>query len=159
MKPVRLLALLLTLAACQAEEVYLYEVNPVEVTQPGADKVNQKSDLEFLSLAYSDLFGSTIPANELNRMVIAYESMGDKALVADMIIRNLLNSPGVQIPSGSSMRANPDQFITDTYRKFFIREPGEYERWYLRQLITEDPDMTPEMIYYAFLTSAEYRYY
>ncbi len=144
---------------CQAEDVYLYEVNTVNVVQSGAEKVNQKSDLEFLSLAYSDLFGSTIPAQELNRVVVAYESMGDKSLVADMIIRNLLNSPGVQIPSASSMRANPDQFITDTYRKFFIREPGEYERWYLRQLITEDPDMTPEMIYYAFLTSAEYRYY
>lgn len=159
MKPVFILSLCLLLMGCQAEDVYLYEVNTVNVVQSGAEKVNQKSDLEFLSLAYSDLFGSTIPAQELNRVVVAYESMGDKSLVADMIIRNLLNSPGVQIPSASSMRANPDQFITDTYRKFFIREPGEYERWYLRQLITEDPDMTPEMIYYAFLTSAEYRYY
>lgn len=145
--------------ACNQEDVYLYEVNPVEVNQPGVEKANQKSDLEFLSLAYADLFGTTISSIQLNVMVQAYESMGDKTLIADIIIRNLLSSPGANIPTDASMRNDLDGFINDTYKKFFIRLPGEYESWYLNQLITEDPDFSPEMVYYAFLTSDEYRYY
>ncbi len=147
------------LLACEQEDIYLYEVNPVEVSQPGVEKSNQKSDLEFLSLAFADLFGTTISSSQLNTMVQAYESMGDKTLIADIIIRNLLSAPGAKIPTNAEMRADLDEFINQTYKKFFIRLPGEYESWYLRQLITEDPDFSPEMVYYAFLTSDEYRYY
>lgn len=147
------------LVACSAEDIYLYEVNQVSVSQSGVDKANQKSDIEFLSLAYADLFGSTISAQQLNSMVAAYSSMGDKTLIADMIIRNLLQVPGAQVPTNAQMRADVDAFINDTYKKFFIRDPGEYERWYLHKFITEDPEVTPVMVYYAFLTSDEYRYY
>lgn len=150
---------LLFLASCQKEDIYLYEVNQVSVSQPGVDKANQKSDIEFLSLAYADLFGTTISADNLNVMVQAYASMGDKNLIADIIIRNLINTPGARVPTDAEMRADIDGFITDTYKKFYIREPGEYESWYLRQLIEEDTDFSPDMIYYAFLTSDEYRYY
>lgn len=149
----------LLLLGCGQEDIYLYEVNPVAVNQPGVEKSNQKSDLEFLSLAYADLFGTTISSIQLNTMVQAYESLGDKTLIADIIIRNLLSAPGAKIPTNAEMRADPDEFINQTYKKFFIRLPGEYERWYLNQLITEDPDFSPEMVYYAFLTSDEYRYY
>lgn len=149
----------LFLVSCDQEDIYLYEVNPVEVNQTGVEKVNQKSDLEFLSLAYADLFGTTISSSELNVMVQAYESMGDKTLIADIIIRNLLNTQGAKIPTNAEMRNDLDGFINDTYKKFFIRLPGEYEIWYLKQLITEDSDFSPEMVYYAFLTSDEYRYY
>lgn len=149
----------LFLFSCQQEDIYLYEINPVEVNQAGVDKVNQKSDLEFLSLAYADLFGTTISSTGLTVMVQAYESMGDKTLIADIIIRNLLNTPGANIPTDVEMRNDLETFIDDTYKKFFIRFPGEYESWYLNQLITEDPDFSPEMVYYAFLTSDEYRYY
>lgn len=147
------------LLGCQQEDIYLYEVNPVEVNQAGVEKINQKSDLEFLSLAYADLFGTTISSSELSVMVQAYESMGDKTLIADIIIRNLLSTPGAEVPTNAAMRNDLDGFINDTYKKFFIRLPGEYESWYLNQLITEDPDFSPEMVYYAFLTSDEYRYY
>lgn len=150
---------ILWLSACQKEDVYLYEVDQVSVNQPGVNKANQKSDLEFLSLAYADLFGTTISADNLNIMVQAYASMGDKNLIADIIIRNLLNTPGARIPTDAEMRADVDGFISETYKKFYIREPGEYEVWYLKQLIEEDSDFSPEMIYYAFLTSDEYRYY
>ena len=46
--------------ACQPDKSYVFEVNPVEVSQVGVDKNNLKSDLEFLSLAFSDLFGESI---------------------------------------------------------------------------------------------------
>lgn len=146
--------------ACKpTENIYLYEVNDVSVTQSGIDKKNPKSDLEFISLAYSDLFGKTIPENSLQSMVLAYNAMGDKALIADLIIRNMLNSPEADVPTNQEMRADVEGFIVATFKKFYVREPGEYELWYFRSLIDGDSQITPEIIYYAFLTSDEYRFY
>ena len=159
MKYIKLLFISCMLISCQTDKLYLYEVNPVEVTQAGVEKQNLKSDLEFLSLAYADLFGETIPEALLNHMVDSYASLGDKALMADIIVRNLLNSPKAKVPDKSEMRSDVRGFITETYKKFYVREPGEYELWYFENLITSNTEITPEIIYYAFLTSDEYRYY
>ncbi|MEL7530993.1 MAG: hypothetical protein AAFN10_06785 [Bacteroidota bacterium] len=155
-----MLALALLMISCQGgQDVYLYEVNELEVNGTNLDKNNLKTDLEFLSLAYSDLFGTTIPENALNQMVNSYNSVGDKQLIADYIIRNMLEAPGASVPSDQEMRADIAAFVGDTYKKFFVREPSEYESWHFQQLIEQDSEISPEQIYYAFLTSDEYRYY
>jgi hypothetical protein len=154
-----LLSCFLFSACSQTETVYLYEVNEVEVSQPGVDKNSLKSDLEFISLAFSDLFGTTLTENQLLTLVTGYNAIGDKGLVADVIIRNFLNNPGADVPTTQEMKADVPAFIKATYRRFYVREPGEYELWYFENLIANDPDVTPEIIYYAFLTSDEYRYF
>ena len=152
--------LILSLSACKpVEDLYIYEVNEVEVVQPGIDKNSPKTDLEFISLAYSDLYGKTISNELLNSMVLSYNSLGDKTIISDLLIRNMLNSPEADIPSNQEMRNDIDGFIKATFNKFYVREPGEYELWYFRNLIQGDPDLTPELLYYAFLTSDEYRFY
>ena len=143
----------------QPQDVYIYEVNEVAVKQQSADKQNLKSDLEFLSLAYSDLFGEPIPNNILNQMLQAYQSLGDKALIADILIRNMLNEPNASVPSDADMRSDIKQFVEDTYLLFYVRQPSDYERWYFEELISSQSDITPEMVYYAFLTSDEYRFF
>lgn len=154
-----LLILCLCLVACKEDKFYVFEVNPVEVTQTGVDKNNLKSDLEFLSLAFSDLFGESISQEVLANMVNAYTSKGDKQLIADLIIRNMLERPEAEVPTSNQMRQDIDLFIQQTYKKFYVRDPGEYERWYFKNLIENDPDITPEMIYYSFLSSDEYRFF
>ncbi|MEL6135606.1 MAG: hypothetical protein AAFR59_19780, partial [Bacteroidota bacterium] len=116
----------------ELEKVYVYEVNEVEVNQTGISKDNLKSDLEFLSLAYADLFGNTITEDQLNAMTIGYNALGDRTLIADIIVRNMLNDPEADVPTSQNMRADIDQFIADTYLKFYVREPGAYERWQLK---------------------------
>ncbi|MEL6649211.1 MAG: hypothetical protein AAFQ87_00255 [Bacteroidota bacterium] len=155
-----LLVLGLSLVACQGgQDVYLYEVNEVDIRSTNLEKNNLKSDLEFLSLVYSDLFGTTVPENTLTQMLNSYNSIGDKTLIADYLIRNMLNAPNAGVPSDQEMRGDVEAFIGATYKKFYVREASEYERWYLKQAIEQDPDLSPEQIYYAFLTSDEYRYY
>jgi hypothetical protein len=149
----------LLLFGCESEQTYLYEVNNVTVRESGVSKENLKSELEFLSLAYNDLFATTLTEDQLFNLAQAYSSLGDKNLIVDILIRNFLNAPGANVPSSQAMRSDVNRFITDTYKKFYVREPGEYELWYLGNLIQNDPEMTPEMIYYAFLTSDEYRFY
>ncbi|MCB0846500.1 MAG: hypothetical protein KDE26_24795, partial [Bacteroidetes bacterium] len=125
--------IVLVLSACKStDDLYIYEVNEVEVTQPGIDKNSPKTDLEFISLAYSDLFGKTISNDDLNRMVLSYNALGNKSIIADLLIRNMLNSPQADVPSAQEMRNDIEGFITDTFKKFYVREPGEYELWYFR---------------------------
>lgn len=155
-----LLAVLLLFAlGCKKEQIFTYGVNDVTVEQPGAVKPNVKSDLEVISIAYTDLFGTTIPPDELDDKAKAYQSFGDKRLIIDMIILNFLNEPGVQVPTATAMRDDVEQFVADAYARFFVREPTAFEQWFVSDLIHKDQDITPELVYYAFMTSNEYRYY
>lgn len=154
-----LLTVALLLGACKKEKIYTYEVNDVGVEQPGAVKPNVKADLEFISIAYTDLFGTTIDPDRLEASARAYQSFGDKRLVIDMIILNFLNEPNVQIPSDADMRTDVEQFVADAYKRFFVRSPSAFEQWFVADIIRKDASITPELVYYAFMTSNEYRYY
>ncbi len=149
----------LLIEGCKKETDYVYGVNDVEVNPASAAKNNVKSTIEFVSIAYSDIFGSTIPQSYLQNLSLAYLAFGDKKLIEDVIIKNMLNTPGVQFPTQDEVLNNVDGFITNSYKKFYNRNPSEYELWQMRIMIQSDPSVTPEIIYYAFLTSDEYRYY
>jgi hypothetical protein len=150
---------LLALSGCKKEKIYTYGVDEVTVEQPGASKPTVKSDFELISIAYTDLFGTTIPPDKLQEAAISYQAFGDKRLVIDMLILNYLNDPSVILPSDASMRADLDAFVDATFRKFFVREPSAFERWYVADLIAKDATLTPNLVYYAFMTSNEYRFY
>ena len=144
---------------CKKEIIYTYGVNDVTVEQPGAIKPNVKSDLEVLSIAYTDLFATSIAPDKLEAMARSYQSFGDKRLVVEMVILNFLNDPNVVIPTDAAMRADVEAFVDATYKKFYVREPSAFERWFVSDLIRDDATLTPDVVYYAFMTSAEYRFY
>lgn len=151
------------LSSCKKEKEkiydYIYEVNDVNVNQTGVNKPNVKSTVEFISIAYADLFGTTIDQASLTNLSLAYMAFGDKKFIEDMIIRNFLNKSGAVIPDKSEMAANTGDFVKNAYRKFYNREPSEFEKWQIVNSINSDSTITPELVYYSFLTSDEYRYY
>jgi hypothetical protein len=149
------------LNGCKKEDskVYSYGVNSVPITQDGVAKPNVKSTIEFISIAYSDLYGNTIDQTTLTNLSTGYSAFGDKKLIEDMIIRNFLNAPGINVPTLVTMNADVNLFVKDTYKKFYNREPNAFELWQLTDLIKSDANVTPELIYYSFMTSNEYRYY
>lgn len=149
------------LSGCKKEikNEYIYELQEVKIKQASANKNAAKTDLEFISLVYSDLFGKNIGQDDLTKLITTYNSFGDKGLIVDMVIRDFLNRSEVKIPTQQEMQAAPEKFVSDTYKKFFVREPGEYEKYYLTDQIKKNPNLTPRLIYYTFLTSNEYKYY
>lgn len=149
----------LAFSSCKKENDYLYEVDPVGVSSGNGIKGNVKSTIEFISIAYSDLFGTTISSAELVKLDQAYQSFGDRKLIEDMIIRNFINESTVQIPTNAQMRADIPGFLDKSYRKFFNREAQAFEAWYLKDLIEKNAGINPAMVYYAMMTSNEYRYY
>lgn len=147
-------------AACTKTQVFdVYEVDPVSADPSGSTKVTEKSDIEFVSIVYSDLFESQITVDELTTLIGAYKSLGDRNIIIDRIIRAYLKDPGVVKPSNAAMRADVKQFIRNSFKRFLVREPDELELWYWNKEIVADTSMTVEQVYYVLLTTEEYKYY
>lgn len=151
--------ILAVVSGCQKEQNIIYDVNDVNVQQPNANKDYVKSLSEFISIAYTDLFGQNISQAQLQTLAVPYAGFGDLKLIEELIIKNFLNEPTVIIPTDAQMRSNIDQFLLDTYQKFLNRYPNEFELWHMKNVIEENEDITPELVYFAIMTSNEYRYY
>lgn len=156
----KLLAIIiLTFISCKKEKTFLYDVNPVNVQQNGSVKNNVKNTTEFISIAYADLFGTNIPQANLVNLNTIYNAFGDKKMIEDRIILNFINAAGSVIPALPSVNGDTVQFITNTYKKLYNREPGAFEKYYFKESIRTNSTITPVMIYYALMTSDEYRFY
>ena len=89
------------ITSCKKDISYIYGVNDSTVNQPGVNKPNVKSTLEFISIAYSDLFGTSIGAGDLTDLSLCYVAFGDKKFTEDLIIRNFLNNQSLNLTSAS----------------------------------------------------------
>ena len=159
MKNLLILLCIATLFSCTEEKKYQYGLDPVDVSQGGGIKTNQKSTTEFISIAYADLFGTAIPQTKLVNLSIAYSSFGDLKLIEQRIISNLLNDTTVHLPTTPSVNGDTLLFVTNTYKKFYNREPNEFEKFKWKEMIRSNSATTPLTMYYALMTSDEYRFY
>jgi len=150
---------LLVFLSCREETSFLYDVEPVTITGEGNGKHNLKSTTEFISIAYADIFGQGIASSTLQSLNVVYNAFGDKKLIEDRIIRGFLNDPAAIIPASVSVNNDTLLFISNTFKKFYNRQPNEFEKYYTLQLIKTEPFMSARVIYYALMTSDEYRYY
>jgi hypothetical protein len=162
MKSIKLSVLVLSsllFTACEKEVDYLYEVNPVSVQTPGSVKTNAKSTVEFLTIAWADLFGTQIPQQELSKLNTVYVAFGDKKMIEDRILLNFLSKSGVQIPAQTNVSGDTVLYINNTYKKLFNRDANAFEKYYLKEQIRLNASMTSKVIWYALMISDEYRYY
>lgn len=157
MKGVYYLLMLLIFGACSKEQKYVYGVEDVTVEQVGAVKPNVKKSTEYISIAYSDIYGKSIPSSLLDDLTKSYVAFGDVTVIEDLIIRNFLNDAAVSIPSNEEMRKDIPLFITQCYNQFYNRNPSGQEAWFFEKKINENSALTPSVIFYTFLTSNEYR--
>ncbi len=137
----------------------IYNIDTVGLYSSNADKTKQKSAEQFISILYSNLTNSTIPGDDLNNIAELSYSFGDKGLINTMLLENILGSPDIQIPTDEDMRNDLDAFVQQTYLKFYLRQPSEYEKYYFKNLIAENTGITPQMVYAAFAQSNEYLFY
>jgi len=160
--PRHYLLCLLTLAllgACQSNDTYFYEVNPLELPSSTANKNKAKSLDQYISILYANLFQDAISADELSEIHKVMESIGDKELAREVVISNLMNREGILIPTDEEMRNDLDLFLMETYKRFFVREPSEAEKTYMRSYINSNPDVSAELVYFSFAMSEEYQFY
>ena len=146
----------------EATEVYdnvIYGIDTVRIYASGAEKVKQKSQTQYISIMYGDLFGSNISDAELSELSELSLSIGDKSMANELTLSNYLKSTSLDIPTNSEMRADVESFVELTYLRFYQRNPGPYEKLYLTELIEKDTELSVMEIYTAFILADEYYYY
>jgi len=137
----------------------IYEVNTQTIYSSNAQKNKQKSPELIISIMYADIFNQGIQTNKLLEIAEIYLATGDKTMFNELIFSHFLKDPSAIVPTDGQMRADIDQFVEDTYIKFYQREPSEYEKHYMINLIESDANMTVENVYTAIILSNEYFFY
>ena len=151
---------LLLLFSCKKEKNVTYQLNDVTIENNTANKDHLKSTTEFISIAYSDIFGTVISTNKLTDLTRIYKAFGDKKLIEQMAIKNFLNEPSIQISQiDRSSMSTINSFVQNVYTKLYNRTPDEYELWFISNMIENDTALTSELIYFSLMTANEYRYY
>lgn len=150
----------IALTACKQDPSSVFEVENVTVSLNEGEKNRLKTDIEFVSIAYTDIFSTNISQNNLEEIITTYKSLGDKTLVIEMIVRKFISEGSGSIQNiDRSSSISIESFVTDVYKKLYNRTPDAYELWYLTDIIQKDQDINASLIYYSMMTANEYRYY
>ena len=147
------------LAACTEKENLSYGLQDQVVYEDKTQKTKRKSESEYISILYTNLYQQPITPNQLYKTQQVVQSIGDRTLAWEMLLSNYFNKPGIQMPDETFMRAETDSFINMAYRRFYLRRPGEAERAWFRNFIRNRNDATVEMVFTAFAASDEYAFY
>ena len=154
-----LLVCLFTLFFSCTEKEYIYEIDTQTILPVNSEKDKGKTDVQYISILYTNLFRKAMSPNDMLDALRAIESIGDKQVAYDILVSKYMNTGEVVFPSKEEMRANPEQFIRDIYKRFFVRQPTEAELTWMKNYIQSRPDALPEHFYFAFATSNEHFHY
>ena len=150
--------LLLCTWGCK-EESYIYEVNEVAVSPNNSTKEKEKTTEQYLNILYANLFQQALSPNELFNLTSVIQSIGDKQVAYETVVAKMLNDPDVVLPTKDEMRMDLDHFITESYKRFFVRLPTEAEKTFMVNFLESRPDLGPEHVYFSMATSNEYYFY
>jgi hypothetical protein len=154
------LLFLLVLFSCKQEnKTLLYEVSSIDVEPNNSGKDKEKSQEQFLNIAYANIYQQPLSPNELVDLSDVITSIGDKQVAYETVIAKMMAEPDVQLPTKADMDADVEQFVIDTYKRFFVRLPSEAEKTWFVNFIESNPNLTPEHIYFTFATCNEYYFY
>lgn len=162
---VKLLVLLIAgsfaISGCKKKEEFeqVYELDGFNALPPSAGKIKFKTDEQYISILYSNLFQKAISSKQLGEMVDAIYSVGDKDIAHEMIVAKFMKDPTIKLPTNAEMRADLDKFLEEAYKRFFVRNISEAERAWFKNYITSTPEVTVEFVYTAFALSNEYQFY
>jgi hypothetical protein len=154
-----LAAALMLASGCRPEPEVTFDLLPLEVGADGAEKDRLKTNDQWISILYANLFQETLPAGELFEIKQCLASIGDQEIGRAVVLANMMASEDVLLPSEQEMNADLDAFIHATYVRFLVRYPTEAETTWLANFVENNPAMTPELVYTSFALSDEYLYY
>lgn len=154
----------LSLSSCKKKlelEERVFIIDKVNLYGSASEKFKEKNNSQWVAVLYTNLFQQALTAGDLYRAGQCITSIGDKELAREVIISNFMNQtlPAPIIPSNGVMRLDINTFTIDTYERFLIRRPTEGEKLYFKNTIENDPNITPELVYFSFALSKEYLFY
>lgn len=160
MKPwLSLIPILLLFSLSCKEKTYIHSVNEITVTPNNAGKNKEKSTEQFINITYANLYQEALSPNDLVDKTELILSIGDKQVAYESVIAKMMVDPNVKLPTKDEMLADVEGFIIETYKRFYVRLPSEAEKTWWENYIESHPNLTPELMYFAFATSNEYNFY
>src|SRR6056300_89126 len=154
-----LLIVMAFLVSCNKKVDVSYNIEDISVYETKAQKQKAKNEAEYISILYTNLFQEAISPSTLYQAQIVLYSIGDQNVAKEMLLSNYFNRTDFKIPTEQYMRSNIEGFVIETYKRFLLRTPSEAEKTYFIRYITNNKDVTVEMVYSAFAASDEYGYY
>jgi hypothetical protein len=154
-----LLGLSLIITAGCKEDYDVYQVNDVNIQPVNSTKNKPKTEAQYISVLYTNLFQEAIGPNKMLEALAAIQSIGDKQIAYDILVSKYMADGNVVLPDADEMRSNPEAFIRDTYKRFLVRQPTEAELLWMKNYIESRPNLTPELVYFSFATSNEHFHY
>lgn len=158
-KWIALLALIILFNTGCQKEYDVYEINDVTILPVNSEKNKAKTDAQYISILYTNLFQEPIGPNKMLEAQNAIASIGDKQIAYEILVSKYMNDPRVQLPDEVEMRGDPEAFIRDTYSRFLVRQPTEAELLWWVNYINSTPTLTTDLVYFAFATSNEHFHY
>lgn len=149
----------IAMVSCKKEKNVTFGVKDQIVYEDKSLKTKRKSDAEYISILYTNLYQTPISPNQLYKTQNVIYSIGDRNVANEMVLSNYFNTSTLKIPKDSEMRADIENFVEATYKRFFLRYPSEGEKTFFINYIKTNPNVTVEMVYTAFSVSDEYQYY
>lgn len=147
------------IVSCKKEKNVTFGVNDQVVYEDKSLKTKRKSDAEYISILYTNLYQTPISPNQLYKTQNVIYSIGDRNVANEMVLSNYFNTSTLKIPKDSEMRADIEGFVEKTYKRFYLRYPSEGEKTFFINYIKANSNVTVEMVYTAFSVSDEYQYY
>ena len=154
-----LLLVLTVLSGCRKDDPVKYGLNSTDILTPSVNKDKQKTPAQYIAVLYVNLFQQAISTADQVEIERLLRSIGDKRLAYELIISSYMNDPQVILPAYTDMRADLDQFIIETYERFYVRPPSQLELEYMKNYLENNTDITPELVYFAFAISDESFFY
>tara|TARA_R110001592_G_scaffold359340_3_gene665738 strand:+ start:103035 stop:103553 length:519 start_codon:yes stop_codon:yes gene_type:complete len=152
------------LVACKKETSNtVYELEDISALPASAGKIKLKSEEQYVAVLYANFFQKAISIDRLKQTTDAIYSVGDKQLAYEMVVSNFMNDTDINIPSDSVLtfgsEAELEEFLNETYKRFYVRPISEAEKQWFKNYLTNNKDVTVELIYAAFALSNEYQFY
>lgn len=145
--------------SCKKEKVAEFGVAEQLIQDERTSKIKNKSEAEYISILYTNLYQKPISPNQLFKTQTVLVSIGDRSVANEMLLSNYFNTGQVIIPSDADMRSDIDAFVENSYKKFFLRYPNEAEKLFFKNYIGGNAKVSVEMVFTAMSVCNEYQYY
>lgn len=171
MRAILIAVALALVPAC--ETTYGFENTPVGEDDGISRQLESKTSSQFVRGVYTDLLGRpperydfvvtangnpgfTLPIDEETFLVNTLDGMGDPGPLRALIVKGLVESAEVELPSKSSV-SDPAAFVTDQFRRLLGREPNAYELSAFVGEWNSDPAVGPKAVVRAIAGTREYQ--
>ncbi len=153
-----ILLFILTAASC-TERSTSFEIEPIEIGVADDAKTRAKRQRQFLQTLYNHIYQAPLPPSDAVALDELLRSIGDSQLAIEVVVAKMVDDPNADLPSLTEMRNDPETFISDLYRRLYVRDATAAEKsWWVNYLETH-PDVDVAQVVFSFVTANEYRYY